>query len=163
MYQFLSGYTAKVAGTERGIKEPTPVFSACYGEAFLPLHPSRYAELLKEKLETHDSQVYLVNTGWTGGPYGVGERISITETRACVRAILTGAVETATYAVDPTFGFEVPTKISNVRASILVPRESWQSPTAYDIQAERLARQFKSNYEKFVVPGGLDYSRFGPK
>ena len=108
MYHFISGYTAKVAGTERGVTEPSATFSACFGAAFLTLHPTRYAELLKEKLEKHNAQAWIVNSGWSGGPYGVGERMSINTTRSCVNAIIDGTVKDSTWTTDPTFGWEIP-------------------------------------------------------
>ena len=163
MYQFMSGYTAKIAGTERGIKEPTPTFSACYGEAFLKLHPSVYAELLSKKLDTHQCRVYLVNTGWTGGGYGVGKRISITETRSCIDAILAGAIQEDDCVVDPIFEFKIPTSLPGVDRSILIPRNTWSDKEEYDSQAIQLAEMFQANYKKFIQPGMIDYSQFGPK
>merc|ERR1712071_218837 len=121
MYHFISGYTAKVAGTERGVTEPTPNFSACFGAAFLTLHPTRYADILQEKLEKHEATAYLVNTGWSGGPYGVGERMSIKTTRACVDAILDGNIENSEFVKDELFGFHVPTSLPNVDSKLLSP------------------------------------------
>ncbi|ETO20822.1 phosphoenolpyruvate carboxykinase (ATP), partial [Reticulomyxa filosa] len=125
MYHFVSGYTAKVAGTERGIKEPVPNFSSCYGAAFLTLHPLQYAKLLKQKLETHKVDCYLVNTGWTGGPYGVGQRMSIKATRACLDAIFDGSIKHTTFRKDDTFFFEVPQALPGVDPNILNPRNTW--------------------------------------
>merc|ERR1719456_2137850 len=130
-YHFLSGYTAKVAGTERGITEPTATFSACFGAAFLTLHPTRYADLLQEKLEKHSSNAYLVNTGWTGGAYGTGERMSIKGTRACIDAILDGSIADSTFVADDVFGFEVPKSLPGVDSKVLNPREAWDDKEAY--------------------------------
>jgi phosphoenolpyruvate carboxykinase (ATP) len=164
MYQFISGYTAKVAGTERGVTEPSPTFSACFGAAFLPLHPTVYADLLAEKLETHGTQVYMINTGWTGGAYGVGERISLTHTRACVRAALNGEFDDneASFTKEPVFGFQVPTSLPGVPDSLLDARGSWDDPTAYDDQARKLAALFRANYKQFRDPTKTDYEMYGP-
>lgn len=125
LYHFLSGYTAKVAGTERGITEPQATFSAGFGAAFLTLHPTKYADLLKQKLLKHKSRLYLINTGWVGGPYGVGKRMSIKNTRACIDAILDGSIGTSTFVVDPVFGFEIPTSLGAIPAEVLDPRLAW--------------------------------------
>jgi len=163
MYHFLSGYTAKVAGTERGVTEPTATFSACFGAAFLTLHPTRYADLLQKKLEKHGSTAYLVNTGWTGGAYGVGERMSIGATRACVDAILDGSISKATFSEDPIFGFQVPDELPGVAANIAQPRLAWADKDAYDAQRLKLAGMFKDNFVQYTGPGVTDYSAFGPK
>ena len=162
MYQFLSGYTAKVAGTERGVTQPSPTFSACFGAAFLPLHPTVYADLLAAKLESHGTQVYMINTGWTGGAYGVGERISLTHTRACVRAALNGEVDDAKCTQEPVFGFQVPTALHGVPASLLDARGSWDGSDAYDEQARKLAALFRANYKRFRDPTKTDYEMHGP-
>lgn len=162
MYHFLSGYTAKVAGTERGVKEPTATFSACFGEAFMPLHPSRYADVLSQKISEHQSKVYLVNTGWTGGPYGVGERIDLKSTRACIDAILDGQVEQAPVEVDPVFGFQYVVELPGVAKTMLTPRESWDNQEAYDTMRTQLAQQFIDNYQKYRQPNVTDYSEYGP-
>ena len=162
MYQFISGYTAKVAGTERGVTEPSPTFSACFGAAFLPLHPSVYADLLAGKLEAHEAQVYLINTGWTGGAYGVGERISLAHTRACARAALSGELADAECSKEPVFGFEIPTSVDGVPASLLDARGSWPDPAAYDAQAKKLAGLFRANYQQFRDPTKTDYGADGP-
>lgn len=125
MYHFLSGYTAKVAGTERGVTEPTATFSAGFGAAFLTLHPTKYADLLKKKLEQHSTNVYLVNTGWSGGGYGVGKRMSIKNTRQCIDAILDGTIGNSTFTKDAVFGFEVPNALGTIPATVLHPREAW--------------------------------------
>ncbi|CAN0326799.1 unnamed protein product [Discosporangium mesarthrocarpum] len=163
MYHFLSGYTAKVAGTERGVTEPTPNFSACFGAAFLTLHPTKYADLLKEKLAKHDSKCFLVNTGWTGGAHGVGKRMSIKATRACVNAVLDGSINSTTFSLDPVFGFEVPQSLPGVESKVLNPREAWTDKDAYDTTQTKLATMFKENYVKFVKPGVTDYTPYGPK
>ena len=163
MYHFLSGYTAKVAGTERGITEPEATFSACFGAAFLPLHPTKYADLLEQKLKTHGTNVYLVNTGWTGGGNGVGERMSIKDTRACIDAILDGSIATSEFVEDANFGFQVPTTLGAVDTNVLVPKNSWSDGAAYDAAAQKLAGMFKANFVKYVSPGVTDYSTFGPK
>jgi len=163
MYHFLSGYTAKVAGTERGVTEPTATFSACFGAAFLTLHPTRYADLLQKKLEAHGSTAYLVNTGWTGGAYGVGERMSIKGTRACIDAILDGSIHNCEFTSDAVFGFDVPKELPGVASNVCNPREAWADKDAYDAQAAKLAQMFKDNYEQYTGPGVTDYSAHGPK
>jgi ATP-dependent phosphoenolpyruvate carboxykinase len=163
MYHFLSGYTAKVAGTERGVTEPTATFSACFGAAFLPLHPTRYADLLQQKLQKHNTSVYLVNTGWTGGAYGVGKRMSIKDTRACIDAILDGSIKKAEFVTDPLFGFEVPKTLGSVPANVLNPRDAWTDKAAFDAAATKLAGMFQKNFVKYVSKEHTDYSTFGPK
>ena len=163
MYHFLSGYTAKVAGTERGVTEPTATFSACFGAAFLTLHPTRYADLLQEKLEKHGANAYLVNTGWTGGAYGVGERMSIKGTRACIDAILDGSINDAEFTEDPIFGFDVPRELPGVDASVCNPRDAWEDKGAYDEQARMLAGMFRDNFVQYTGPGVTDYTEHGPK
>lgn len=163
MYQFLSGYTAKVAGTERGVTEPTATFSACYGAAFLTVHPTRYADLLQQKLKDHGSNVYLVNTGWTGGAYGVGERMSIKDTRSCIDAILDGSIHDAEFTTDSIFGFEIPKELNGVDAKVCNPKESWDDKDAYDMQAKKLAKMFQDNFVQYTGPGVTDYTTFGPK
>jgi phosphoenolpyruvate carboxykinase (ATP) len=156
MYYFLSGYTAKVAGTERGVKEPQATFSACFGAVFLVWHPSRYAQMLGALLERHDAQVWLVNTGWTGGAYGVGERMKLGHTRAMIRAALGGELTGAPTVTDPVFGLAVPKSIRDVPASLLSPRTTWTDPAAYDAQARTLAQMFAKNFEQFA--DGVDAS-----
>lgn len=150
MYQFISGYTAKVAGTERGITEPVPNFSACYGAPFLPLHPSKYAELLGQKIDEHDVNVWLVNTGWSGGPYGVGSRMKIAYTRAMVNAALNGDLNDVPTEAHPIFGLQMPTACPNVPPEVLNPRNTWADKNAYDEQARRLADMFIQNFEKYA-------------
>jgi phosphoenolpyruvate carboxykinase (ATP) len=149
MYHFLSGYTAKVAGTERGVTEPSATFSACFGAPFLPMHPGVYARMLGERIERHGVKVWLVNTGWTGGAYGVGSRMKLSYTRAMVRAALAGALDRVTFVKDPVFGVEVPTGVPDVPPEILVPRRTWADPAAYDEQARKLAQMFRENFEQF--------------
>lgn len=163
MYHFLSGYTAKVAGTERGVEEPEATFSACFGAAFLTLHPTQYADLLKEKLLKHNTKVYLVNTGWSGGSYGVGSRMSIKATRSCINSVLDGSIDKAPMRVDPIFGFEVPIELEGVPTAALNPIDSWEDKEKFSATASKLAEMFKANYEQFKMPGMTDYSMFGPK
>lgn len=163
MYHFISGYTAKVAGTERGITEPTPNFSACFGAAFMTLHPSRYAELLEKKLQKHGSHAWLVNTGWSGGAYGTGERMSISTTRACVNAILDGDAAMVEYVKDDAFGLDIPVALPGVDTSLLNPRNSWKDKEAYDATAKKLAGMFAKNFEKYSDEGVKDLSQYGPR
>jgi len=149
-YHFLSGYTAKVAGTERGIKEPTPTFSSCFGAAFLLLHPTVYAEQLIKKMEEHGSTAYLVNTGWIEGPYGIGRRIDIPSTRAIIDAILDGSLDNAEYEALPIFNLQVPKSVPNVNNQILNPRNIWQNPTDWDNAAKELGLKFIKNFENFT-------------
>ncbi|OFY32795.1 MAG: phosphoenolpyruvate carboxykinase (ATP) [Bacteroidetes bacterium RIFOXYA12_FULL_35_11] len=150
MYHFLSGYTAKVAGTERGIKEPSPTFSSCFGAAFLLLHPTVYAQQLATKMKEHDSSAYLVNTGWIGGPYGVGKRIDIPSTRAIIDAILDGSLINEEYEEMPVFGLMIPKKVNNVKSEILNPRNLWANPADWDASALNLAKKFIANFENFT-------------
>jgi len=149
MYYFLSGYTAKVAGTERGVKEPQPTFSACFGAAFLVWHPTKYAKMLGDLLRKHKSNVWLINTGWSGGPYGTGKRINLEYTRAIVNAALAGDLDKVKTQTDPVFGLAVPSEIAGVPATVLNPRLTWTDPGAYDAQARKLAGMFRDNFEKF--------------
>ena len=149
MYHFLSGYTAKVAGTERGVTEPTPEFSACFGSPFLPRHPSEYGALLKRLIAEHDVACWLVNTGWTGGAYGTGRRMPIKATRALLSAALDGSLNDAEFRTDPWFGFAVPVAVPGIDAAILDPRETWADKAAYDRQAKKLVGMFIDNFEKF--------------
>jgi phosphoenolpyruvate carboxykinase (ATP) len=164
MYYFLSGYTAKVAGTERGVTEPTATFSACFGEAFLPLHPTRYAKLLGEKIRNHDVNVYLVNTGWTGGSYGVGTRMSIKNTRACINAILDGSIEEAEFETMDIFNLSIPKSLKGVDAKILKPVNTWDSKQAYINTVEKLANMFVENFKRYQESGDeFDFSKAGPQ
>lgn len=154
MYMFLSGYTAKVAGTEKGLgNEPQATFSTCFGAPFMPRHPSEYGKLLGELIDRHDAACWLVSTGWTGGPHGQGTRMPIKETRALLAAALDGSLSSAAMRVDPVFGFEVPQDVPGVDARILEPRSTWGDPSAYDAQAAKLANMFVENfkvYESYV-------------
>lgn len=163
MYHFISGYTAKVAGTERGITEPTPNFSACFGAAFMTLHPTRYAHLLEEKIAKHGSNAWLVNTGWSGGAYGTGERMSIKTTRACIDAILDGNAAMAEYVKDDAFGLDIPVSLPGVDTKMLKPRNSWVDKDAYDATAKKLAGMFVKNFEKYQGDEFVDLTEFGPK
>ncbi|WP_281889521.1 phosphoenolpyruvate carboxykinase (ATP) [Paenibacillus sp. YYML68] len=149
MYYFLSGYTSKLAGTERGVTQPVATFSTCFGAPFLPLQPTVYAELLGQRLDEHRAQVYLVNTGWTSGPYGTGSRMKLSYTRAMVKAALAGALADVTVTADPIFGVLVPDYIPGVPNEVLVPRHTWPDAKAYEAAAQELAQQFSRNFEKF--------------
>jgi phosphoenolpyruvate carboxykinase (ATP) len=150
MFYFLSGFTAKLAGTEIGVKEPQPTFSACFGAPFLPQPPAVYARMLGEKLARHPhTSVWLVNTGWTGGPFGVGRRMPIGATRALLRAALSGELDGVEYRIDELFGFEVPVEVPGVDLLLLNPRRTWADRDAYDRKARELARMFRDNFEKF--------------
>ncbi|HEY6802222.1 MAG TPA: phosphoenolpyruvate carboxykinase [Pyrinomonadaceae bacterium] len=149
MYHFLSGYTAKVAGTERGVKEPEATFSTCFGAPFMVLHPGVYADLLGKKIEQHDAACWLINTGWSGGPYGVGQRMKISYTRAMIRAILNGELAAVETTPDPIFGVNVPVSCPGVPAEVLQPRNTWTDKEAYDRQAADLAQRFNKNFEKY--------------
>ncbi|MGP1674584.1 MAG: phosphoenolpyruvate carboxykinase (ATP), partial [Candidatus Limnocylindrales bacterium] len=149
-YHFISGYTAKLAGTEIGVKEPSATFSACFGAPFMPRHPGQYAAMLTERLATHDATVWLVNTGWTGGPYGTGERMNIAHTRAMVRAAIDGRLATVETRIDPNFGLAVPLSCPDVPAGFLDPRSTWADGDAYDRQAAELARMFVANFEAYA-------------
>ncbi len=149
MYHFLSGYTAKVAGTEKGVTEPKATFSTCFGAPFLPLDPSRYAKMLGDKIARHQSTVWLVNTGWTGGAYGVGKRMKISHTRAMIRAVLAGALDNVAYQRNPVFNLDIPTSCPDVPPEVLNPRNTWQSAADYDAQAAKLAAMFVENFRAF--------------
>ena len=163
MYYFLSGYTAKVAGTERGVTEPVATFSACFGEAFLPLHPTVYADLLGEKIDKHDVHVYLVNTGWTGGCYGVGKRMSIKDTRACINAILEGTIKESEFETIEVFGLQVPKTLGDINPNILNPRNVWSDKELFDSTRDKLAKMFIENYTKYQTKEHTDFAAFGPK
>jgi phosphoenolpyruvate carboxykinase (ATP) len=164
MYYFLSGYTAKVAGTERGVTEPTATFSACFGEAFLPLHPTVYATLLGEKIDKHNVNVYLVNTGWTGGSYGVGKRMSIKNTRACINSILDGSINNSEFEILPVFNLAIPKTLNNVDTNVLNPRNSWENKEDYDSTATKLAKMYIENFKKYLLDSSnFDFTSAGPK
>ncbi len=164
MYYFLSGYTAKVAGTERGVTEPQATFSSCFGEAFLPLHPTAYAKLLGEKMAKHDVNAYLVNTGWVGGGYGVGKRMSIKATRACINAILDGSINDVEFDQTRWFRLNIPKSLPGVDAQLLNPRNSWADKEAFDNTANRLAGMFIENFKKYTTKSDdFDYTQAGPR
>jgi phosphoenolpyruvate carboxykinase (ATP) len=162
LYWFLSGYTSKLAGTERGVTTPSATFSACFAAPFLPLPPARYAELFGERIDRHASAVWLVNTGWTGGPYGVGERMPIGMTRAIVAAILDGSLATAATEIDPIFGFAVPRAVPGIPPTVLHPRASWPDTAAYDATAARLARDLVENFQRFAADVPANVRAAGP-
>ena len=149
MYHFISGYTAKVAGTERGVTEPQATFSACFGSPFMPLHPTVYAELLADKIKKHKVKVWMVNTGWTGGEFGVGERIKLKFTRQMLSQAIDGKLDKVEYVKDPIFGFQVPIQVSGVPSKLLIPRYTWEDAIEYDKKARKLAQMFVSNFEQF--------------
>lgn len=148
-YHFISGYTAKVAGTEAGVTEPQPNFSACFGAPFMPLHPTKYAEMLTKKMKDANVKVWLINTGWTGGPYGIGNRMKLKFTRAMITAALNGELDNVDYVNHSVFGIAIPQSCPNVPSEILSPRNTWDDPNLYDIKAVELAEKFKVNFEKF--------------
>ncbi len=149
-YHFISGYTAKVAGTEVGVKEPQATFSACFGEPFMSMHPGVYADLLSSKMAEHGATAWLINTGWSGGAYGVGERMKIRYTRAMLNAALDGDLDDVAYVTDGRFGFEVPTSCPGVPETVLHPRGTWADGSAYDATADRLARMFNDNFARYA-------------
>jgi phosphoenolpyruvate carboxykinase (ATP) len=163
MYHFLSGYTAKVAGTERGVTEPVATFSACFGSPFLPRHPGVYAEMLGAKLREHGATVWLVNTGWSGGGHGVGSRMKLGYTRAMVNAALAGDLDDVEFVTDPVFGLAVPTTVPNVPHEVLTPRSTWADGAEYDQAAAKLAGMFKSNFEKFADQVSAEVVAAGPR
>ncbi len=162
MFHFLSGYTAKVAGTERGVTEPKATFSTCFGAPFLTLQPSVYANMLRDRIAREGARVWLVNTGWSGGPYGVGERMKLAYTRAMVRAALAGELESVGRTKDPVFGLEIPVSVPDVPPEVLQPRGTWADPAAYDEQAAKLAAMFRKNFEKFADTVGEEVRAAGP-
>ncbi|MEQ8209855.1 MAG: phosphoenolpyruvate carboxykinase (ATP) [Lacipirellulaceae bacterium] len=162
MYHFISGYTAKVAGTEVGVTEPEATFSACFGAPFLVLHPARYAELLAEKMRRHKANAWLVNTGWSGGVYGVGTRISLLYTRAIIDAIHDGSLLKVETKTDPVFGLEVPLECENLPNAILIPRNMWIDTKAFDATAKKLAGLFAANFEKYAADASEEVRRAGP-
>jgi phosphoenolpyruvate carboxykinase (ATP) len=163
MYHFLSGYTAKVAGTERGVTEPAVTFSTCFGAPFLPLHPSVYARMLGERLARHRAQVWLVNTGWSGGAYGTGSRMKLAHTRRLVNAALAGELDGAEMRPDPVFGVAVPARVEGVPAELLEPRRAWSDAAAYDAQAAKLAAMFVESFQQFAGEVGPEVLAAGPR
>jgi phosphoenolpyruvate carboxykinase (ATP) len=150
MYHFLSGFTSKVAGTERGVTEPEPTFSTCFGAPFMPRRPEVYGNLLREKIAQHGATCWLVNTGWTGGAYGTGSRMPIKATRALLSAALEGRLAEAEYRKDPNFGFDVPVSVNGVADILLDPRRTWDDPESYDRQAAKLVKMFSDNFEQYL-------------
>lgn len=163
MYHFISGYTAKVAGTEMGVTEPEATFSACFGAAFMVWHPGKYAKLLAENMKQYNASAWLINTGWTGGSYGVGKRISLKHTRAIIDAIHDGSLEKSEYIKNEIFGFEIPTSCPNVPAELLIPKNTWNDPQAYDQKEQDLANLFKENFKQFETGLSLEVINAGPK
>lgn len=164
MYSFISGYTAKVAGTEAGVTEPQATFSACFGKAFLPLHPGKYAKMLGEKLKANPHvKVWLVNTGWTGGPYGIGSRMKLSYTRAMIAAALNGSLDNVAYDSHPVFGYQMPTSCPDVPSELLNPRNTWADKSAYDAQANKLANMFVKNFEQFESGVDVEILAAAPK
>jgi phosphoenolpyruvate carboxykinase (ATP) len=162
MYHFISGYTAKVAGTEMGVTEPQATFSPSFGGPFLIWHPSKYAELLADKMRKHKARVWLVNTGWAGGDYGTGKRISLKNTRAIIDAIHSGALAKAKTARDPVFGFDIVVECSGVPAEILQPRETWADKSASDATAKRLAALFNKNFGTYASGASAEVKAAAP-
>lgn len=149
MYHFYSGYTSKVAGTEQGVKEPTPTFSACFGEAFMPMSPQVYADLLFNKIHKHGTKVWLVNSGWTGGRYGVGKRISIGDTKAIINAIHDGRINDAEFENLPIFNVQYPKSIKGVDSSILNPENTWANKDEYHVTLRKVAEMFNENFKRY--------------
>ena len=162
-YHFLAGYTAKVAGTEKGVTEPKATFSTCFGAPFLPLHPTVYSKRLGEKLLQHGSKVWLVNTGWTGGPYGVGTRIKIAHTRAMINAALSGALDKSSFRTDAIFNVDVPLSVPHVPALVLNPRDTWAIASEYEAQARRLAKMFAESFKEFEQEASAEVQAAGPR
>jgi phosphoenolpyruvate carboxykinase (ATP) len=163
LFYFLSGFTAKLAGTEIGVTEPQPTFSTCFGAPFLPQEPVVYARMLGQKLDAHTPGVWLVNTGWTGGPFGEGSRMPIAATRALLRSALEGELEDVDYREDPIFGLRVPVRVPGVETKLLDPRSTWRDGAAYDRKARELARMFRDNFEKFAEAAGEKITNAGPR
>jgi phosphoenolpyruvate carboxykinase (ATP) len=163
MYHFLSGFTAKVAGTEKGLgKEPQPTFSTCFGAPFMPRHPSEYGNLLRDLIAEHQADCWLVNTGWTGGAFGAGHRMPIKATRALLAAALEGTLAQVEMRIDPNFRFRVPVAVPNVDTRILNPRDTWSDPAAYDAAARKLVAMFRENFRKFERHVGADVLQAAP-
>jgi phosphoenolpyruvate carboxykinase (ATP) len=163
MYQFISGYTAKVAGTELGITEPKPTFSACFGAPFLPLHPGKYAQMLGDKMRENKVNVWMINTGWTGGPYGTGSRMKLKFTRAMITAALEGRLDDVAYTTDPVFGMSIPAECPDVPAEVLTPKNTWADKNAYDEKAKYLAGLFVKNFEKYASGVSAEILAAAPK
>ncbi len=162
MYHFISGYTAKLAGTERGVDSPQATFSACFGAPFMPKHPTVYAELLAERIRKHNSKVWLINTGWTGGPYGEGHRIKLQYTRRMLSEALANNLERVEYTTEPVFGLQIPTSVNGVPNDVLIPRNTWNRPESYDKKAKELAGMFHENFEQFKEEAEKEIIEAGP-
>ncbi|MEL6388497.1 MAG: phosphoenolpyruvate carboxykinase (ATP), partial [Pseudomonadota bacterium] len=163
MYHFLSGYTAKVAGTEKGVTEPTATFSTCFGGPFMPRHPSEYGNLLRDLIAKYDVNCWLVSTGWTGGPHGQGSRMPIKATRTLLNAALDGSLNAVEFRTDETFGFQVPKVAPGVDDAILDPRRTWSDPSKYDAQATKLAEMFIENFKVYEAHVGADVLAAAPR
>ena len=163
MYHFVTGFTSKLAGTERGIQEPQPTFSTLFGEPFMPLDPSVYAKMLGDKIEKYGTKVYLVNTGWSGGPYGVGSRMKLSYTRAMITAALNGTFDDVEYRHDETFNVDVPQSCPGVPAEIMNPRDTWADKVAYDESAKKLAKMFADNFAKKYPNMPKEIAEAGPR
>jgi phosphoenolpyruvate carboxykinase (ATP) len=163
MYYFISGYTAKVAGTEEGVNEPQATFSACFGAPFMPLHPAEYAEMLGQKMEEHNTNVWLVNTGWTGGAYGTGQRINLRYTRAMIAAALSGILSNSEFKTHDIFGLSMPVDCPGVPNELLDPRQTWQNKEAYDLKANELAQRFIRNFTQFEAQSSEAILSAAPK
>ena len=162
-YHFISGYTAKVAGTEMGVTEPQATFSSNFGAAFMMWHPNKYAEMLAEKMKEHGATAWLVNTGWTGGPHGIGSRMSLKYTRAMIDAIHNGDFDNVEFVKDEEFGFEIPTTCPNVPSEVLIPRNTWDDKDAYDEEKKKLISLFNENFKKFEAGVNDEIIAAGPK
>ena len=162
MYHFISGYTAKVAGTEVGVTEPEATFSPCFGGPFLVWHPARYAEMLADRMRAHGANAWLINTGWSGGPFGVGERIKLSYTRAMVDAIHRGRLAHAPTEPDPVFGIHTVTEVPEVPSEVLRPRQTWADPEAYDRKARELATRFRQNFTRYEADCPPEVCGSGP-
>ena len=162
-YHFISGYTAKVAGTEIGVTEPEATFSACFGEPFMPMHPGVYADLLSEKMATHNSNAWLINTGWSGGSFGVGNRMKLKYTRAMLNAALDGKLDNVDYIIDERFNFQIPTSCPDVPDEILIPRQTWTNPLEYDETADKLAKMFNENFKRYSNGVSDDVNSASPR
>jgi phosphoenolpyruvate carboxykinase (ATP) len=163
MYHFISGYTAKVAGTEAGITEPVTAFSACFGAPFLPLHPTKYAEMLGDKMTNNDVNVWLINTGWTGGSYGEGKRMSLNNTRAMITAAMENKLNDVEYSTHEVFGLKMPNSCPNVPSEVLHPKNTWKNKQAYDKKAYNLAKQFVNNFKQFESNANAEILAAAPK
>ncbi len=163
MFHFISGYTAKVAGTEEGVTEPQTTFSACFGAPFMPLHPTKYAEMLGVKMKKHDVNVWLINTGWSGGSYGAGKRISLKYTRAMITAILNNEINDVLYTKHEIFGLNMPNSCPNVPSELLNPKNTWENKNDYDLKAKELANAFNQNFEQFADNASEEILEAAPK